>query len=385
MTTHAATVDGRLVLDDRVAAGRILIEDGLILAVQLGGSSELRRSSASGPFIAPGFVDVHVHGGGGHDAMGGGEALDGMARHLIRHGVTSFLPTAVTAPLPALVRFAGHVRAWLPVARSDGAEPLGFNLEGPFLAPARRGAHDPTYLQIPADVRRQDLEPLLDGLRLMTIAPELPGAVELIAWLRERGVATSMGHSTADLEQARAGFAAGGTSTTHLFNAMSGVDHHVPGLAVAALGDDSAYVELIADGEHVHPSLWPIITRTKPADRLMLVSDAISMAGMGDGRARIGGLEVEVVGQRVTLVGTTTLAGSVIALDTAVRNLVESGVPLPFAVAAASRNPLAMLVVTDRGRLDVGQRADLVELDEGLRVRRVMRAGRWISGATTPV
>lgn len=386
MTTHAATVDGRLVLDDRVAAGRILIEDGLIVAVQLGGSSELRWSSTTGgPFIAPGFVDVHVHGGGGHDAMGGGEALDGMARHLLRHGVTSFLPTAVTAPLPALVRFAGQVRAWLPVARSGGAEPLGFNLEGPFLAPARRGAHDPTYLQVPADVRRQDLEPLLDGLRLMTIAPELPGAVELIAWLRERGVATSMGHSAADLEQARAGFAAGGTSTTHLFNAMSGVDHHAPGLAVAALGDDSAYVELIADGEHVHPSLWPIITRTKPADRLILVSDAISMAGMGDGRAQIGGLEVEVVGQRVTLVGTTTLAGSVIALDTAVRNLVESGVPLPFAVAAASRNPLAMLVVTDRGRLDVGQRADLVELDEGLRVRRVMHAGRWISGATTPV
>ena len=146
----------------------------------------------------------------------------------------------------------------------------------------------------------------------------------------------------------------GRASTTHLFNAMSGVDHRAPGLAVAALGDDSAYVELIADGEHVHPSLWPIITRTKPADRLMLVSDAISMAGMGDGRATIGGLDVEVVGQRVTLVGTTTLAGSVIALDTAVRNVVASGVPLPAAVAAASRNPLAMLGITDRGRIAVG-------------------------------
>ncbi len=381
MTAHAAAVDGRLVLDDRVATGRILIEEGLIVAVQSGESSEPREPSPSDArFIAPGFVDVHVHGGGGHDAMGGGEALDGMARHLLRHGVTSFLPTAVTAPLAVLHGFARQVRAWLPVARSDGAEPLGFNLEGPFLAPARRGAHDATYLRAPADVRRQDLEPLLDGLRLLTIAPELPGAVELIGWLRERGVATSMGHSAADLEQARAGFAAGGSSTTHLFNAMSGVDHHRPGLAVAALGDDAAYVELIADGEHVHPSLWPIITRTKPADRVVLVSDAISMAGMGDGRAMIGSLEVEVVGQRVTLVGTTTLAGSVIALDTAVRNLVESGLLLPFAVAAASRNPLALLGVTDRGRLDVGQRADLVELDGALRVRRVMRAGRWVAG-----
>jgi N-acetylglucosamine-6-phosphate deacetylase len=385
MTSRSTEVDGRLILDDRVAAGRVLIEDGLIVDVQLGEASGPRRASASRrPFIAPGFVDVHVHGGGGHDAMGGGEALDGMARHLLRHGVTSFLPTAVTAPLPALARFADQVRAWLPVAPPDGADPLGFNLEGPFLAPARRGAHDPAFLLVPEDIPRRALEPLLDGLRLMTIAPELPGALDLIAWLRRRGIATSMGHSAADLEQARAGFAAGGISTTHLFNAMSGVDHRAPGLAVAALGDDSAYVELIADGEHVHPSLWPIIIRTKPADRLMLVSDAISMAGMGDGSGTIGGLEVEVVGGRVTLVGTTTLAGSVIALDTAVRNLVESGVALPSAVAAASRNPLAMLDVTDRGRLEVGQRADLVELDEGLRVRRVMRAGRWISAAATP-
>lgn len=383
MTARPEIVEGRLVLDDRVATGRIRIEDGLIVAVDASDSPGASPSAAADLlFIAPGFVDVHVHGGGGHDAMGGREALDGMARHLLRHGVTSFLPTAVTAPLPALARFAEEVRGWLPAASSGGAEPLGFNLEGPFLAPARRGAHDPSHLRVPADVPERDLEPLLDGLRLITIAPELPGALELIGWLRDRGVATSMGHSAANLPEAVAGFAAGGRSTTHLFNAMSGVDHHEPGLAVAALVDDSIYVELIADGEHVDPSLWPIITRTKPAGRLLLVSDAISLAGMGDGRATIGGLEVEVVGKRVTLVGTTTLAGSVIALDAAVRNLAHSGVPLPFAVAAASRNPLAMLEVTDRGRVAVGQRADLVELDDDLRVRRVMRAGAWLPGAT---
>ena len=257
--------------------------------------------------------------------MGGADALDGMARHLLRRGVTGFLPTAVTAPLPALATFAETVRAWLPGAPADGAEPLGFNLEGPFLAEARRGAHDPAFLQAPADVDRRDLEPLLEGLRLITIAPELPGALELIGWLRERGVATSMGHSASTVEEAQAGYAAGGRSTTHLFNAMSGIDHRAPGLALAALLDDAAYVELIADGIHVHPALWPLILRLKPADRLLLVSDAITLAGMGDGRATIGGLDVEVVGQRVTLVGTTTLAGSVIALDDAVRNLVGVG------------------------------------------------------------
>jgi N-acetylglucosamine-6-phosphate deacetylase len=374
----AETVSGRLVLDDRVALGRLTIEDGHIASISVeGGPGD---ADGEGPYIAPGFVDVHVHGWGGHDAMGDADALDGMARALLRRGVTSFLPTAVTAPIAALQAFADRVRAWIPEAPRDGAEPLGFDLEGPFLAEARRGAHDPTHLRNPSDVERAEIEPLVDGLRLVTIAPELPGATELIGWLRERGAMVSVGHSAGTLEEARAGFAAGAGSTTHLFNAMTGIDHRAPGVAVAALLDDAVYVELIADGVHVHPAVWTLVTRVKPIDRLLLVSDAVALAGMGDGRGRIGGLEVEVVGERVTLAGTSTLAGSVIALDSAVRNLVASGIALPVAVAAASRNPLAMLGVTDRGRLAEGQRADLVELGEDLDVRRVMRDGVWIGG-----
>lgn len=368
------TISGRLVLDDSVEGGTITVAGGVISAVETGGRAS---AGGTGPYVTPGFVDVHVHGGGGHDAMGGRAALDGMARHLLQHGVTSFLPTGVSAPLDDLYRFVDEVRDWMPDAPTDGAQPLGSNLEGPWLSNAKRGAHDPSRLRSPADLRYQDLEAHLDGLRVVTVAPEIPGALALIAWLRDRGIATSMGHSAATFDQAHAGYAAGGSSTTHLFNGMSGVDHRDPGLAVAALTDDDAYVELIADGVHVHPALWRLIARTKPADRLMLISDAIPLAGMGDGRATVGGLEVEVVGNRVTLVGTSTLAGSVIALDTAVRNLVGSGIGLPAAVAAASRNPLAMLGVTDRGRIAVGQRADLVELDDALRVTRVMRAGRW--------
>jgi N-acetylglucosamine-6-phosphate deacetylase len=159
---------------------------------------------------------------------------------------------------------------------------------------------------------------------------------------------------------------------------MTGADHRAPGVAVAALIRDDAWVELIADGHHVHPALWTIVERTKPADRLMLISDALSMAGMGDGRITISGLEIEVRDGRCTLAdGSGTLAGSVIALDTAVRNVVRNGSSLPVAVAAATRNPLAMLGVEDRGRLATGQRADLVELDDDLRVRRVMRNGTW--------
>ena len=177
MTTQ--TLAGQLVLDDRVALGRVGIDDGLITAVE----TDTSDVPEDAPYIAPGFVDVHVHGWGGHDAMGDRDALDGMARALLRQGVTSFLPTAVTAPLDDLRAFADRVRSWMPDAPDDGAEPLGFNLEGPFLATARRGAHDESQLRAPADVPRATIEALSEGLtaddivaRIMQVirAPEKP-------------------------------------------------------------------------------------------------------------------------------------------------------------------------------------------------------------------
>jgi len=365
------------VLPDRVAAGRILVEDGWIRSV------DADPAAADGPLIAPGFVDVHVHGWGGHAATGDATALSGMARALLRRGVTSFLPTAPSLPPEALPGFAERVRGWLPGAPPDGAEPLGFNLEGPLLSPERRGAHDPTALCVPDDVPPDLFDSLLDGLRVITIAPELPGTLPLVSRLAARGVAVSLGHSAATFDQARAGFAAGARTTTHLFNAMSGIDHRAPGLAVAALTDDAVYTELIADGLHVHRALWPLIARAKPAGRLLLVSDALPIAGVGDGETALGGLAVEVRGGRATVAGTTTLAGSVIALDQAVRNLVVAGIPLPHAAAAASDNPASLLGAADRGRIEAGRRAHLVELDDDLRVVRVTRGGPWLEAART--
>ena len=375
------TVTGRLILDDEVVIGRLAIEDGWIAEVDLEPGADV--SSPEPAYITTGFVDVHVHGWGGHSAMGSTDDLDGMARALLRHGVTSFLPTAWTTPLAELHAFADRVRGWVPRAPIDGADPLGFNLEGPFISTARKGAHNPELILNPADVPWSEVEPLVDGLRLTTIAPEIPGGLDLIERLRARGVRISIGHSAADYLEAVAGYEVGGTSTTHLFNAMTGIEHRAPGVAVAALTRDEAFVELIADGHHVDPTLWKIVQRTKPVDRLMLVSDALSLAGMGDGRVMIGGQEIEVRDGRCTVVGTGTLAGSVIALDTALRNLVANGSSLPAAVAAASRNPLVMLGVEDRGRLAVGQRADLVELADDLVVRRVMGNGVWRSGPGT--
>lgn len=360
---------GRIVLDDEVMPGRLVVDGEAIASVTRD------EAGADGPYLVPGFIDLHVHGWGGHDAMGGADALDGMARALLARGVTSFLPTAVTAPMETLRAWADGVRGWMGHAPADGADPLGFGMEGPFLAPERRGAHEERHLRAPADVPFADLESLLGGLRLIHVAPELPGALELIRWLETRGVAVSLGHSGATLAQAQRGYAAGAASTTHLFNAMSGVVHRDPGLAVAALVDDAVCVELIADGNHVDPALWPIVTRTKPPDRLLLVSDAISLAGTGDGHATLGALEVEVRAGRATLAGTTTLAGSVIALDEAVRNLVAAGTSLPAAVRAASANPSRLLGLGDRGRIAEGLRADIVELDGSLQVIGVIRAG----------
>ena len=370
-------VRGALVLDDRVVMGAVRVRDGWIDTVDVEGD----EAAPDAPVIAPGFVDVHVHGWGGHDAMGDEAALDGMARALLRRGVTSFLPTAVTAPFDALEAFAERVRRWTAHAPPDGAAPLGFNLEGPFISPHRPGAQNPAHIAAPVPADRDRLASWLDGWRITTVAPEVPGALELIRFLSARGVRPSLGHSAASAADGRAGYDAGGVTTTHLFNAMTGVDHRAPGLAVAALLDDRAYVELIADGQHVASDVWPLIVRAKPTDRLILVSDALSLAGTGITTATVGGMDVEIRGERCTLRGTQTLAGSVIALDSAIRNVIAAGVPLPAAVAAASRNPLTLLGETDRGRIAPGHRADLVELDAALRVRRVMRDGRWSEGA----
>jgi N-acetylglucosamine-6-phosphate deacetylase len=303
-----------------------------------------------------------------------------MARALAARGVTTFLPTSVTASFERLTEFAESVRTWMPGAPSDGAEPLGFNMEGPFLAESRRGAHPAGLLRHPDELDEARLETFLEGLRIMTVAPELRGALPLIGRLARHGVRVSLGHSAASVTEARTGYAAGAVSTTHLFNAMGGLTHREPGLALVALLDDAVWVELIADTRHVDPDLWPIVWRLKPAGRVLLVSDAIALAGSGRSRGWLGELEVRVDEDRVTLVEGGNLAGSVTALDLELGHVVRAGIPLTEAVRAASIAPAELLGLVDRGRLEPGLRADLVELDADLRVRRVMRAGEWVAG-----
>ncbi|TME31242.1 MAG: hypothetical protein E6I62_07600 [Chloroflexi bacterium] len=194
---------GRAVLEDRVMAARLVVAAGRVEEIVED------AAGARGPYLAPGFVDVHVHGWGGHDAMGDEAALDGMARALLRHGVTSFVPAAVTSPLDRLAIFADRVRRWMPAAPEDGAEPLGFNIEGPCISPEKKGAQNEAFIQLPSAVPRSALEPMLDGLRLMTVAPERDGALDLVRWLAAAGVNVSLGHSNATAAEGAEGYAAG--------------------------------------------------------------------------------------------------------------------------------------------------------------------------------
>ena len=370
------TLAGRLIVDDGELLGRVVVDDG--------GS---RRSKPTARWMAtaswcPASSMSTSTAGAATTPWVAPTPCSGMARALAAHGVTSFLPTSVTASFEKLTRFADSVREWMPAAPADGAEPLGFNMEGPFLAEKKKGAHPANLLRHPEDLDDERLATFIEGLRVITIAPELRGAPQLITRLADRGVRVSLGHSAADMAEARAGYAAGAVTTTHLFNAMVGVVHREPGLALAALLDDAVWVELIADTLHVDPELWPLIWSLKPSERVLLVSDAIALAGSGRSRGMLGELEVRVDGDMATLVEGGNLAGSVTALDLELRNVVRSGIPIADAVRAAATNPAELLGLSDRGHLATGLRADLVELDAAtFAVRRVMRGGEWIFSA----
>ncbi|HEX2903497.1 MAG TPA: N-acetylglucosamine-6-phosphate deacetylase [Jatrophihabitans sp.] len=324
-----------------------------------------------GGYLVPGFIDVHVHGGGGNDfTASAAELAAGIAFHR-RHGTTRNLVSLMAGSLDALCEQLG----WL-VALSDDRV-AGAHLEGPFLSRRRCGAQNSHHLQLPD---RQVLAKLLEAgqglVRTMTIAPELPGALEVIDDLVAAGGIAAIGHTDASYEQALAGFAAGARLTTHLYNAMPTIRHRAPGAAVAAL-ESAEFVELINDGVHVHPAMLRLVD---PA-RIVLVTDAMSATGVGDGSYVLGGLPVTVAGGQARSTETGALAGSTLTMDVAFRRAVtEVGLSLPDAVRVSSTNPARLLGIQDRcGDIRPGLAADLVHLADDLTLRRVMVAGRWLS------
>jgi N-acetylglucosamine-6-phosphate deacetylase len=387
-------IEGALVHGPRIVAGRLTVRGGRIVDVDLGARAGALQTSTApvrpgdripAPWVvAPGFIDVHIHGSGGASAMDGSPALEQLAGVLAGHGVTSFLPTAVTAPLADLAGFAADVRAArsAQAARKPGAlagaRILGANLEGPAIDPAHRGAHDPASIVDPAVLLaawQADPRPWTE-VRIVTLAPERPGGLDLVRYLITKGVIASIGHTGATFEEACAAYAAGARSTTHLFNRMTGLEGRAPGVVGAALIDRRASAELIADAVHVDPTIWPVLWRVL-GPRLVLVSDATVAAGLGDGTYRLGGIAVTVANGRATT-ADGRLAGSTISVADAVSNLVSNGLALPRAVGAATIAPATLLGRPDLGRLKVGAWADLVVLDPAGRVQRTMIGGRWL-------
>jgi len=345
------------------------------------GRQSLEEIHTEGGYLCPGFIDVHLHGGGGADVMDASPgALSQLARTHARHGTVAFLPTTVTAPYEQLRRVLEAVEETAG-AREEGAELLGVHLEGPHLNPARAGAQNPEFLTPPSLPEMQALLERFPGrVRWVTGAPELEGARELIQYLREAGVVVSIGHSDATYEQAMVAFQWGISHATHTFNGMNPLHHRAPGVPGAVLTAPGVSAEIIADGFHIHPGVARLLWQVKGPDRLLLVTDAMRATDLPDGRYDLGGLEVDVVGGAARLAGQETLAGSTLTLERAVAWMVEAvGLSLAEAVQLASLNPARRLGVAHRlGSLEVGKDASLVLLDDALRVRLTLRQGELI-------
>jgi N-acetylglucosamine-6-phosphate deacetylase len=332
------------------------------------------RIDVDGHWLVPGFIDLHCHGGGGYSFDNGGEAIRLALQTHRAHGTTRSVLSLVANPIAQLRENLGEIA---DLAATDPLI-LGSHLEGPFLAAERRGAHNPDFLREPQPYELEELIKASRGtLRQITIAPELPGALEAIDVLVELGITVAIGHTEASFELAREAFDRGARMLTHAFNAMPGIHHRNPGPVVAAFEDKRVTVELILDGLHVHPEVAAMAFNSAPG-RIALVTDAMAAAGSSDGDYRLGSLNVTVVDGLAVLSGTTTIAGSTLTQDVALRLAIERAkVTPPAAIEALTATPARALGIDDRfGLLKVGYAADAVLLDHRWQVASV-----WANGA----
>jgi N-acetylglucosamine-6-phosphate deacetylase len=348
----------------------ILIEDGKIDSIATRDSSQLPAGAQvldfPGATLGPAFFDVHIHGAAGHDVMEATtQALDTMGTFLASRGTSAYLATTVTASLDATLRaLDGLANEIAKLPQPGRARPLGIHLEGPFLSHEKRGVQPAEHLLAPSIATFDRLIEAGHGhVRLMTLAPELPGATELAAHASSRGVRISVGHSNATAAETRAAIAAGAVSATHTFNAMRSLDHREPGILGTVLTTDTLFSELICDGIHTEPEIVRLWWRCKGPERAILVTDGMAAAGMPDGEYQLGGFPVQVKDGRATARGV--LAGSVLTLDRALSNFVQfTGATIDQGLRLLSTNPAAMTGLAHRaGTLAPGKSANLVAVD----------------------
>ena len=348
----------------------VLVEDGIVTTLEPGRSSagDAEPLTEPGDIIVPGFIDLQVNGFGGCDASAGAAAVSAISAGLPEFGVTGFLPTIITRPLEEVVAFVGVVRR----ADAPGARLLGAHVEGPFLNPGFKGAHEARLMTEPTPKRVDAL--LGVGPRMVTLAPELQGSLEAARRLSRAGVLVAAGHTGASFEQAQQAVGAGVRFATHVFNAMVPMHHREPGGVAAFLLDRRVTVGLIADGVHVAPAVMDLIVRARAGAGIALTTDQTAAAGGPPGRYRLGDTEVISDGRAVTRLDGT-LAGSAATMDHLVRQVALLA-GLRRAVAMASAAPARALKLAGRGRIGPGLPADLVVLDERLRVRVTLVGGR---------
>ena len=362
----------------------ILMRDGVIEAIgpRSGmtlptGAEEIRATDKT---AIPGFLDVHIHGAGGHDVMeGNATALRAITRKVSEYGTTSLVATTVTASTDETLRAVEGIAGFIARQHETDeprAEILGIHFEGPFISKQRRGVHPAEWIQPPsAETLGRFLRAAAGNARILTIAPEVLGAAPCIDAAREAGLVVSMGHTDATYEQARAAMARGVRSATHVYNAMRPFTHRDPGVIGAVLTSPDINAELIADGVHVEEAAMKLLLMAKGAAHVTLVSDGLSATGMPDGKYMLGGFEVTVSGG-VCRNAEGTLAGSTLTLDRALRNIVALGTSLPDAVRMLTQNPATLLGIEfKKGSLRVGADADILLLDEGLHVANVWARG----------
>ena len=370
-----AIVNGIILLPDGEAAGKVLVFDERIRGITENVPADCEVIDAGGLYVSPGFVDVHIHGYLGADVSDGDPAgLEKMAAGILKNGVTSFLPTTMTVPWEQLEAAFGTIRTFMTESAEAGfaaAQALGCHAEGPFINPVRKGAQAADAI-LPPDAGR--LLPWADVVRLVTLAPEMPGAADCIRTLHGH-MRVSVGHTDADYDTVMEALEAGADHFTHTFNAMTGLGHRAPGTVGAALTSD-AYCELIADTFHVHRALFKLLRRCA-GDRLVLITDCTRAGGMPDGEYTLGGQPIYLRGIECRL-ADGTIAGSVLRMNDAVRNYRDaSGAPLYEAVACASLHPARSIGMEDRkGSLLPGRDADLLLMDVDCRIHALYKKGR---------
>jgi N-acetylglucosamine-6-phosphate deacetylase len=354
--------------------GVVIFEDGKITAVgresDVKTPKEAKAVDASGKKVAPGFIDIHIHGGRARNVMDGSyAAINELAKFVASHGNTSFFPTTVSAPRDDLLKTVKAVKMALERG-TEGAEVLGTHLEGPYINPKKHGAHDAEYIKSPSpDEIKELLEAANHTIKIVTFAPEVNGSKDLIKELRKLRIVASVGHSNATYQEAVKAIKLGVTHAAHTFNEMRSFHHREPGVLGAVLVHDELTAELISDNIHVHPVAMKMLMRTKGTDKVVLVTDAIQAAGMPDGKYKLGEQNV-IVKNGVCRLESGQLAGSTLTMDEAVRNTMKSvGIPLRTAIKMATINPaVAIHVDENKGSLEPGKDADIVIIDDEVNV-----------------